>query len=937
MLKNNLFKISSYLLILAMLIAPFSTFAIDIFDPTVFEGQLSGYDSNYDGVSDIAKALKDPAAAKSLTSCSTVVSAAQRSVLGLQYAKQDPTRNDTLLTIFNNIPALIGGAVLTSQAFEDGKLTDENKKRWGNTWNAVTFGASNKNQTKKAEEAKDTDRIQELLEQEKFRTECLDSIKISIAKSLLDRGTAEMVSLIQTGDFGNPLYVTDGKQWLQQVQNRTIIDVFAADIRARENGQELSNPYALGTIKNVLSQNRSSSFQERTRFTLGDVLHNVQNRYGTNNGVNNTKADKDLAVKKFNDDFKEGGWEGWLALTQNPQNNPIGYAILTQEELEKKSQEQEKALIAENSNQLLSKKVCVSYIDEEGKTVNKKSLKVNPNDPKTCLKSEVVTPGLLITERMKWFTTSDIRQLELADKFNSSISQILTASVNKIAQVGLDAITKKTASGWDSGGFSGFNEYSFSRNNYFNGGRTQVTYQSREYELFLDTNNSFWTDQLNLNRDLNDFQLGCEVKKGLYNTQKEYVEELAYMKNPATSPLPLVVPYVAVLDMCVPGPTLVWQDLANPLFGEYIDAVSSQDPQQLGSPNLAFTKINNILNKREKTSGTMATVGSLTGSISSILPPPANGIGMMVNAGLNIGAALVKNKRIEGFKPEDYRNAMAFFQQIVPQAIEIEAYKNKDKEIQDTITAYESYIDYIYTTYSNANNLPVAAKARNVIGNIIEKDENINATMQAYNAEYANAVVILNELDSIKKEVDNIYTIAQKRMSDKYDTRDSNGNIIKWNDVSPICNQSCDVVKQPIKKPDLIDVNKLVSGLELKDGIWGSRKIISANVDNGGLFNNPISDVVSSGGTNSTGVPKIISFKIDDATLKQGQSTKLKWVVENASSVTLTSNTFSLPLHQSKANSYTLAITPFEDTKYILTVENGNLITNQTVSVKVID
>ena len=39
--------------------------------------------------------------------------------------------------------------------------------------------------------------------------------------------------------------------------------------------------------------------------------------------------------RKFNNDFGVGGWAGWLAMTQIPANNPVGFAMLTQQELNK--------------------------------------------------------------------------------------------------------------------------------------------------------------------------------------------------------------------------------------------------------------------------------------------------------------------------------------------------------------------------------------------------------------------------------------------------------------------------------------------------------------------------------------------------------------------------------------------------------------------------
>ncbi len=996
-MANKFFsKIVAISLVISFFAAPVYSFAIDIYDDPLLEPSSTNTDSydtmssNYNGVSDINRAVKDPAAAASLTSCSKAVPAAQRAVLGLQLAKQDPTKNDTLLTIFNNVPSLIGGIKAIDKAYvknddDETVLSDSAKKQWrnfgSNTANIATFGISGSAQRKKAEASGDNARLIELQEQETFRTECLDSIKISIAKNLLDRGTAEMVSLIQTGNFGDPMYVTNGKDWYNQMQDRTIIDVFGSDLRSRQAGQDLSNPYALSTIKNIISSTRDTTFQERTQYTLGNILLGIQNSYGTGAGVDNIKPDARAtarALKDYSNNFSNGGWEAWLALTQNPANNPIGYGLLAQEELSRRQSAEEKAAQIENSDQLLSAKVCTSYINDDGVVVNKKTLSVKPTDTLKCLSSEVVTPGSLITERMKWFVTSDIRQLELADKFNSSISQILTTSINRATQLGLDQIKTKVSSRWSTSGFSSpLAQYAASRNGFLGGGnKTKVTYKGTTYELFLDTNSSFWKDNLNLERDLNDVQVGCDIKKGLYTTQKEYVEELAYMINPDTSPLPKVIPYVAVLDMCIPGPSAIWQDLSDPLFADYIDAVSSSDPQQLGSPDLAFTKINDVMNKRAKTSGTLNTIGSLTSAISPILPPPANGIGMIVGAGLNISSAIVKNRRVEGLKPGDYAAAINAFQQYTPLALETEAYKNKDNEVNSTIKAYEDYITYIYNTYSDANNLPVAAKARPVIGNIVEKNENVNATMEAYKSEYQSSVAVLKELEDIKRETDSIYATAKARMSAKYDVKDSTGKVVqKWDDMPAACTQACVAVNQPPPKPAFDSVTMMLKGLKLQNGLWttgkslrdllGDTSNIATQATNfkadAGLFNNvsaygggtgtgtaggtttggtttggiSTAGGTTTGGTTSSSVPKIIYFTGDQIFINKGESVNLKWELLNTNVGILKDNSTFQTIKSSTTSSDSTKVSPTRTTSYTLTAQNGSQQVSKTILISV--
>jgi hypothetical protein len=998
MSKKFYLKSLSYVLIFCFTAIPVLTHAVDPYDPNVDDPEYdmgSVYNNSqgdYSGISDLRKAVRDPAAAQSLTSCSKAVPAVQRAVLGLQYAKQDPTRNDTLLTIFNNIPALVGGVKAIDKAYitntktdsqgnktTETVLSDDAKKQWrsfgSGVANTVTFGASGNREMQKAIKAGDTDRLTELAEQETFRTECLDSIKISIATNLLDRGTNEMISLVQTGNFGNPMYITSGKQWYKDMQNQTLMDVFGTDLTNRQNGLDMSNPYAMGTIKNIIDSTRGNTLQEKGLYTLSDVLVRIQNNYGTGNGINNIAPDaitKRNALNAYKKDFSQGGWEAWLSLTQNPANNPIGYSILAQQELSRQEDINTKAEEAENNPQLLSKKVCVRYKNDQGEEINKKNTKIDPSDKIKCLESEVVTPGSFITERMKWFITSDVRQLELANKFNSSISSIMTASINRATQIGLDKIQTRLSNQWSSNGLnSSLGQYSANRKTFMNGGsKTNVTYKGKSYELFLDTSSSYWKQNLDLNRDLNDVQIGCEVKKGLYNNQKEYVEELEYMVDSNTSPLPKIIPYVALLDMCVPGPTAIWQDLSDPVFADYVEAVSSDDSQKLGSPDLAFTKIKEVLVKKEKTSGTLNSIGSLTSSIAPMLPPPANGIGMIVGAGLNITSAIVKNSKVGGLKPGDWVQGINAFERYIPMALEVEATENKDNEINTTITAYENMVAYFYERYSDKNNLPVAAKSRTVIGNLIEKNENINATMQAYKSEYDRATVVLGELESIKKETDAIYSAARSRMSAKYDIKDSAGKVVqKWDEVPAICTQSCSVVRKPIEKPTFDSVDMLIAGMKLSNGVWssGSRPInlvggvsVDAPAGNDQIDPRIIQGGLSSGGSGTGGgsttgsgsssnsnptnsgsssanslliinPPKIVYFTPDSTSVSRGDSVSLSWVIEKMKGGEYTISTSRGAVVKSVKNSTvdyiddSLELNPTTNTTYILNARNNSV------------
>jgi len=974
--------------------------------------------SNYAGVANLSKLKNDPNGAGSLASCSQAVPAAQRAILGIQMAKANPVSSSVLETVFQNLPTLIAAGkqlgdyyAPSSQAKEtlnnlqaerekvasgnftgkdkttqtsklaelDSQIkskqdelstiqterTEANKKTWRSYANTAldigSLGFASGAIARKEQSGATGDRLTELQEQETFRTECLDSVKIAIASNLLDRGTEEMISKIQTGNWGDPMYVQNGNDYLSNLKDQTILDVFGTDLSNRKAGRDLSNPYALGTIKSIIGTNQEQTFQERTKYTLGAKLLSIQNNYGQGTGAANVVPDAKesaRAVKEFSNDFSKGGWEAWLSLTQNPANNPIGYGILAQEELARKEAQQKEAIEAESNPQLLSTKVCTEYKDKNGKTVNKKNFSLNPNDKSVCDNYEITSPGSILTERMKWYVTSDVRRLELANKFNSSISEVMSAGINRLTKYGLDQLGQTVSLKWTATNSSPLAQYNTNMASFTakaNG--NVVKYKNALYDLRIDLNSSYFKEDVNLERDLNDVQVGCVIKKGFVTTQQEYVDELKYMAYESTSPLPKVMPYLSLLDMCIPGPTPAWQTYSDKDFASYIDAVSAQDPQKLTSPNLAFTKVNNLLNKRDKTAGTLNTIGSVATSVGSVVPPPYGSIVMAAGALTNISASIVKNRKVggkDGIKPDLYRQAMAAFQEYVPLAIDEEAGRNKDRDIQKSIETYEGYVEYIGRVYAEENNLPVTAKANAKIGDLREKYKNIEDTKLAYNAEYEKSLKILNELKSIQTEVNSIYAEARANMQTEFEKTSPVAGA-KWDDTPEVCRQVCAVVKKPETKQNFPLISELLKGRKLLDnGTWttGYKPFDLVKVSEERLLENtdmlfagdPSKYMVSGGvgaGTTGTYTPpdtfEIISFTANDEDLNLGESVILSWEVEGADQITITdelSKTVKLTTKNSKGS---FTVKPNASRIYTLKIVKGTNYESSGVKITVID
>jgi len=103
-----------------------------------------------------------------------------------------------------------------------------------------------------------------------------------------------------------------------------------------------------------------------------------------------------------------GGWGSWLSITTIPQNNQLGTMIIAQKELDRRIEEkkEEQTLEANWGDGFMSLKDCETNAAS--------------SDPDRNYDGCVTqTPGSVLANKMNWADTSAMRQLELADNFNS--------------------------------------------------------------------------------------------------------------------------------------------------------------------------------------------------------------------------------------------------------------------------------------------------------------------------------------------------------------------------------------------------------------------------------------------------------------------------------------------------------------------------------------
>jgi len=264
-------------------------------------------------------------------------------------------------------------------------------------------------------------------------------------KQMIDYMTDELVKWIQGG--GDPKFVTDWEGFLGEVADQAGGKILE-DITGPEFMAGLCQPD--WAIKIRIGLQKPPKFSTKARCTLSDI------------GVN---------FNDFMDNFENGGWKGWLSVSES-QNNPYGmYMLVLNEKLEKEARAK---LGAENevktASGFLSDKVCIqrscklgataslgndgsygasysntqSYDTYDTRTTTKESGTWKQEDLGSncsCEKWETRTPGKIVADGLNQSVFKDIEWLKNSEEWQNMVVAVTNAVVNRVTKEGVMAIT----------------------------------------------------------------------------------------------------------------------------------------------------------------------------------------------------------------------------------------------------------------------------------------------------------------------------------------------------------------------------------------------------------------------------------------------------------------------------------------------------------------
>ena len=715
------------------------------------------------------------------------------------------------------------------------------------------------------------------IEEAKIREQCLNGVAYTLAKKQLAKITNDTLSWVNTGLGGDPFFVRDQVSYLENIADQELIK-FLNPISSSTN----STLYPYGrTFARGQFLDRSTSFEQRSISTMSrnlpantttDDWSNDFSRGGwpawfafTQNPANNPLGYQIIATEEaakrqnaaqqaaqkeidqgngFLSDKKcvesVGKNNSNITFTDSNGNTiEMSYYefLKLEEEIAVIPDKQIFTVTGENGEQTEISKAEIQKIRNnintsgniDGYSTTNGTMSTNSilPDGSRCLRWEVVTPGSVISNQVNEALTSSIRQLELADSINESLSGIFEGLLTNLMSKGLKNLDQTTngTSSTSNGNYNFSNFYDSLGNNL----SILPGYNSNRDVLIVNQGSGFNTNDFDITIDLGDitgtiYYEGCKktivnkkdsipcvsikdknlvnpivlnecsdgidndgdgqtdsndstcktgqngvVKKGLITLQKDYIEAVKRAKVE----LPNVMPALGELDYCIPGPNPAWRNTAIESVNaniEFVRSLSIDKDQNITSIYGKMADLDKRFYENKEGNG-WATAGQIVPAVGSAFGPVGTGISTVVGALFNLKAQDVKNR-----VAENYYNEKTLLERY--QINNIEEFE-KDKvngitKLIKTFNAYESDYESLYGQNSpmrtppslfekNDFYLPMANTGLELTQNMRVYAKNIEKATSDYDDLVTEANANIYKLEEIKKKVDTIVRRAKAR------------------------------------------------------------------------------------------------------------------------------------------------------------------------------
>lgn len=243
----------------------------------------------------------------------------------------------------------------------------------------------------------------------------LDGLAWTAANIIIDKFADNMVTWIQSGFEGSPMFVTNPGRFLAGVGN-DISGNFIDEL----NLEFLCEP--LGELNLDLSFFFPGTSRSKYNCTFSDIVENFKNM-GIKFNVNVNITQENI-VREYQKDFRSGGWPMWLAMAR-PENNPDGRLLQATEEVWSMSEEkkEEERQTIQTGRGFLGMKVCLRYQEKSA-------------GAKKCLEWKTTTPGSIVQGQLDKTLNKDVERLQVADEIDEIIGALAGQLINWVVTGG---------------------------------------------------------------------------------------------------------------------------------------------------------------------------------------------------------------------------------------------------------------------------------------------------------------------------------------------------------------------------------------------------------------------------------------------------------------------------------------------------------------------
>jgi len=388
---------------------------------------------------------------------------------------------------------------------------------------------------------------------------------------LLQKLTMSTVNWINSGFDGSPTFIQDPGKFFNDIAENEILQ-FGVEI----NNPELF-PFGKAWMQNTAAA-FNNKFQDNAQYSLNKIIKGTTPEY---------------SATTFQQDFSQGGWNAWTAMTQSPANNPLGFKLMADNEIQKRlagtTQSTAEAVheALSQANGFLGDQRCSEPkgLSREEHTAGLKERSMNPNSSsytnRICTGGwEYVTPGKMIadkaTEVIGYENNAYLNVTDLNDAIAAITDALLGQFSSNIMEKGFANIGDQGSDGALVVDSTGINE----------------TYRSRTEQDFMPSQlSSSW---LSVNPN---FNIRTDLTQALIDEQRTYIDKLKEQNKELASttdggPYKLdptsgisnaygLIPVIDQLDYCIPGPHPGWEEDSRRILAAATDKILPETTESL--------------------------------------------------------------------------------------------------------------------------------------------------------------------------------------------------------------------------------------------------------------------------------------------------------------------------------------------------------------------